>query len=243
MTNLEERMRFKLIGKEDTKDTEFAITTEDASRKIEALQMFVKTNMVLGQDYGLIPGSKKPTLLKPGSEKLCDLFGLSTHIEIINRIESIQESYFSYEVKAIVINKVSGLIEAEGIGCCNSRENEYADKSAFDIANTLLKMAKKRAVIDAVLSATKSSFLFTQDIESIQQLKSSDNQEKTENGGRDKIISKITPNQESYIMKLINRNKLSSDNISQTLSERYKVNITTHLTSKQASDFIAYLRA
>ena len=35
----------------------------------------------------------------------------------------------------------------------------------FNIANTILKMAKKRAYVDATLSATMASFLFTQDIE------------------------------------------------------------------------------
>ena len=35
----------------------------------------------------------------------------------------------------------------------------------FTLVNTLLKMAKKRALVDAVLSATRSSGIFTQDIE------------------------------------------------------------------------------
>ena len=35
----------------------------------------------------------------------------------------------------------------------------------FDLANTLLKMAKKRSLIDATLQATRSSDLFTQDVE------------------------------------------------------------------------------
>jgi ssDNA-binding Zn-finger/Zn-ribbon topoisomerase 1 len=35
----------------------------------------------------------------------------------------------------------------------------------FTLVNTILKMAKKRALVDAVLSATRSSGLFTQDVE------------------------------------------------------------------------------
>lgn len=37
----------------------------------------------------------------------------------------------------------------------------------FTLVNTILKMAKKRALVDAVLSATRSSGLFTQDMEDI----------------------------------------------------------------------------
>jgi hypothetical protein len=36
-----------------------------------------------------------------------------------------------------------------------------------DLANTILKMAKKRALIDAVLTATAASDIFTQDIEDL----------------------------------------------------------------------------
>ena len=32
---------------------------------------FVKAQMQKEIDYGVIPGTKKPTLLKPGAEKLC----------------------------------------------------------------------------------------------------------------------------------------------------------------------------
>jgi hypothetical protein len=32
--------------------------------------------MVKDQDFGEIPGTSKPTLLKPGAEKLCNFFGL-----------------------------------------------------------------------------------------------------------------------------------------------------------------------
>jgi hypothetical protein len=39
------------------------------------------------------------------------------------------------------------------------------DQGPFSLVNTLLKMARKRALIDAILSATRASRIFTQDIE------------------------------------------------------------------------------
>lgn len=52
----------------------------------------------------------------------------------------------------------------------------------FDIANTILKMAKKRALVDAVLTSTGASDLFTQDIEEMREVE--DNEPQT-NGRAD----------------------------------------------------------
>ncbi len=51
------------------------------------------------------------------------------------------------------------------MGNCNSRERKYKTEDAANVANTILKMSKKRALIDATLSATRASGLFTQDLE------------------------------------------------------------------------------
>jgi len=104
----------------------FAITIGEAKARIELLQEFVKEMMVEGLDFGFIPGcGDKPSLLKPGAEKLCDIFGLSKFIEVTNRLEDWEIGLFSYEVKAVLTNKRTGLIEAEGIGSCNSKESKY----------------------------------------------------------------------------------------------------------------------
>ncbi|KKK67335.1 hypothetical protein LCGC14_2955110, partial [marine sediment metagenome] len=44
-------------------------------------------------------------------------------------------------------------------------EGRVENDDPYTLVNTLLKMAKKRALVDAVLSATRSSGLFTQDVE------------------------------------------------------------------------------
>lgn len=76
--------------------------------------------MVKGVDYGLINGFSKPTLLKPGAEKLCDAFGFSKTVDVVNRNKQWETGVFSYEVKVTLSNKETGVIEAEGIGSCNS---------------------------------------------------------------------------------------------------------------------------
>ena len=57
---------------------DFAISLEEANRRVKMLQEFVRDHMVEGEDYGVIPGTQaKPTLFKPGAEKLNAIFGWS----------------------------------------------------------------------------------------------------------------------------------------------------------------------
>ncbi|HEX8833491.1 MAG TPA: hypothetical protein VF719_04785 [Abditibacteriaceae bacterium] len=145
---------------------DFAISLEEAGRRVKMLKEFVRDHMVEGEDYGIIPGaSPKPTLFKAGAEKLNAIFGLAPIVEITNRVEDWDSGFVAYEIKVTLLNKRTTNIEAEGIGSCNSRERRYKNQDAANIANTILKMSKKRALIDATLSATRASGLFTQDLE------------------------------------------------------------------------------
>ena len=53
-----------------------AMSMEVALARRAALVEFTRKIMVRDQDYGEIPGTSKPTLLKPGAEKLCNFFAL-----------------------------------------------------------------------------------------------------------------------------------------------------------------------
>jgi len=47
---------------------------------------YTRQMMVAGRDFGVVPGTgDKPTLLKPGAEKLASLFGLSPLFELMER--------------------------------------------------------------------------------------------------------------------------------------------------------------
>lgn len=176
-------------------------------QRIAQLQLFVREYMVPGEDFGIIEGTgSKPTLLKPGAEKLCDVYGLSAgeaQIEF-TRDDTKTPTYISYRVSLPLVSRVDGRIIMVGVGSANSWEKKHRWRWVFDnelpsgmsteglrtqtntgrngkpytkyrvpndeiddIDNTLLKMAKKRALVDAVLSATRSSALFTQDTEDL----------------------------------------------------------------------------
>ena len=112
-------------------------------------------------DYGKIPGtSGADTLLKPGAEKLCALFGWAVEINVSNRIEDFVNGFVSYEVMVKLSNKDDGRLVAKGIGLCNSGERKYKNQEAANVANTCIKMAKKRALVDATLAGVGASGLF-----------------------------------------------------------------------------------
>lgn len=222
---------------------EFAISLSDAKERITMLQHFVKEMMIPNVDYDMIPKCDKPSLFKSGAEKLCDIFGFSKHIEIMNRMEDWEKGIFHYEVKATLISKRTGMIEAEGIGCCNSRERKYKSSDPFSIMNTILKMAKKRALIDAVLSATRSSGIFTQDIEDVEscnpQIKSNELLIK-QNFVQ---INPINKAQLTEIFTIVAQKKIPVNKMMDLMLKKYKVAKSKLLNEQQANDLIKYLKS
>jgi hypothetical protein len=167
--------------------------------------------------YGVIPGTgDKPTLLKPGAEKLCLLFRLDPEYDIIREIDSA--TVVAYTIRCTLHHIPTGARVASGLGSCTSREERYqraaakrcprckaetifksknegegwycwikkggcratfkeddpsivgqlqVNKDPADLANTILKMACKRALVAAVLNGTAASDFFSQDLEDL----------------------------------------------------------------------------
>ena len=130
--------------------------------KIGHFQALIKSQMVDGQDYGTIPGTSKPTLLKPGAEKILMLMGLTSEFDIIDSTRDFEYGFFQYQVKCRLYK--NGVLITEGLGACNTKESKYINRDACSIDNTMLKMAKKRALVDAALLVASLSDLFTQDV-------------------------------------------------------------------------------
>jgi len=134
--------------------------------KITQFQNLVQSQLKQSIDYGIIPGTgNKPTLLKPGAEKILMLMGLSSEFEMMDSTRDFKEGFFQYQVKCRLYK--NGVLITEGIGAANTRENKYVKQNAFTIDNTVLKMAKKRALVDATLLVASLSQIFTQDIEDL----------------------------------------------------------------------------
>ena len=153
-----------------------------------------------GTDYGVIPGTKKPTLYKPGAELLAMNLGLTTATTVNTEMQEIAGMFvISANAHTEVFYKGSKV--GDGYGSCSTAESKYAFRwvqerklpanvdreslyveeseygkryrvpcsvnETFDAGNTVLKMAKKRSYVDAVLTVTGASRIFTQDLEDI----------------------------------------------------------------------------
>ncbi|QHI73075.1 hypothetical protein [Aminipila terrae] len=232
-----------------------AFSLHEVKQRLEMLQNFISEIMVEGTDYGYLPKTDKKCLFKSGAEKLCDVFGLSKRIEIVSRMEDFDKGIFHYEVKAIVIDKKTGVIEAEGVGSCNSMEKKYRSQDAYNLTNTILKMAKKRAFVDAVLSATRSSDIFTQDVEDNllgdgaegkpRNMKDKSRDKKNtvqdQNGKAGKEES-ASNKQLSYIYTILSDSRIPVETARSDMEKMYGVTESRNLSKKQASEFIEYLK-
>ena len=87
----------------------------------------------------------------------------------MNRVENYNVGFFSYECKVFLID-YNGVVKGGGIGITNTREGRYAKSSGYVVQNTVLKMAKKRALVDAALNVGNLSARFTQDMEDLKDL-------------------------------------------------------------------------
>ena len=143
--------------------------------KINYLEQFKQKVLKQDSDYGIIPGTKKPTLYKAGAEKLAFAFNLNASYEIVSKIEEPfrewefdssngkkkARGYFKYTILCKVYNKTTGEFWSSQLADCDSLERGRE----LSPSNTIMKMAEKRAYVGAVLNATYTSDRFTQDVE------------------------------------------------------------------------------
>src|SRR3989337_1058153 len=99
------------------------LTVERELATVRAFQLLVRQTLIDGHDYGVIPGTNKPTLLKPGAEKIAKLLNLADTYEILSKTEDWKGGFFAYEVRAILTHR--GEVVSTGLGECNSMEAKY----------------------------------------------------------------------------------------------------------------------
>ena len=200
---------------------DYAMTTEKVVRQVGLIQEVMAKVMKANEHYGVIPGTTKPSVLKPGAEKLSHTFRFATEYRI-NRSD-LPGNHREYEIVCRLTHQPTGVFVAEGVGSCSTMETKYRYRKAeakcpecgkeaiikgkkeygggwlcyskkggcgakfkdgnpaienmdmgrieydnpADYYNTALKIAKKRAHVDAVLTATAASDIFTQDVEDL----------------------------------------------------------------------------
>lgn len=110
------------------------MSVERAVERYQGVVKFVQKLMNEGTDFGKIPNTDKPTLLKPGAEKLTTFFGLSKRFHLAEKIEDWTgmnhggEPFFYYLYRCALYHGENLIAESDG--SCNSFESKYRWRQA-----------------------------------------------------------------------------------------------------------------
>ena len=219
------------------------LTVDEAKESDDEMSRFIDEVLVSGVDYGIVPHTSKPTLLKPGAEKILNFLGLIARTEVVNRIEDIGAGYFAYECKVYVIDR-DGVVRGEGVGITNSKEGKYAKSTGFAVQNTILKMAKKRALVDATLNVGVISGRFTQDVEDMNiEPDTPMGKNPEELRTQPKAPRLATKKQIEYLEKLMVQHNTSAAGMNKYVKQYYGVEDYHNINGVQASELIEKYKA
>ena len=122
-------------------------------------------------DFAVIPRTKSPSLTKAGAETICQAYGVFQRYTILHQEISTDPKApsFTFIVRCdlIKINTVDGKewVVAQGLGAASTNEKSNGMAGAYDSLNRTVKMAEKRAKVDAAINLAGASSWFTQDME------------------------------------------------------------------------------
>lgn len=100
-----------------------ALSVETVIAQAALIEKIMKQVMQEDEHYGVIPGTKKPTLFKAGAEKICSVFRLAPRFEIVRSVE--EEYFILFSIRCVLIHIPTGQVMGEGLGSCSSREEKY----------------------------------------------------------------------------------------------------------------------
>lgn len=138
------------------------------SENRKSLIEWIRASLVEGVDYGTVPlrrgGQSKPSLRKPGAEKICGMLGVIPRFPTLREYEraALDGRPIEQIILRCEIQNVDDVCLAEGAGA-RTLTQDNGD------LNKCLKMAEKSAHINATLRLSGLSEIFTQDLEDMPQ--------------------------------------------------------------------------
>jgi len=113
-----------------TTDAAPIMSIPETKAHIKTIQRLMKDVMEEGLDkhYGIIPGCKKPSLLKPGAEILCLTFNLGLETEITSI--DLPHGHREYTAHCRLFRRATGEKLGDGWGSCTTLETKYRFRQA-----------------------------------------------------------------------------------------------------------------
>lgn len=221
-------------------------TTQDLSVRIKEeteqralITEFIGKHMKAGVDYGTISFTtksgatkeSKPSLFKPGSEKFCSLFHFRPTFEKDSdtwEMSGKTPGLFCYKCVLVAGN---GAIVGEGRGAARLTEK------AGWTENNAIKIAEKRAQIDAVLRTGGLSDFFTQDLEDMPKEQLAGDVVEGKSYSKPQNDRSITEPQKNAILGSMRRLGATDEH----LKSKFGIEDISKLTLKEASNLISDL--
>jgi hypothetical protein len=170
-------------------------TAHEIRRHVNLIQEVIKGVFKADTHYGIIPGCKQKSLYKAGAEKILATFRIAVDPEVedlstpdevryrvrvrgltpdgrlvgvgIGECSSSEEKYAWRAAVSDAEFKATDELRRRVKYYKNGGTVNQIRTNPADVANTILKMGKKRGMIDLCLTATAASDVFTQDIEDL----------------------------------------------------------------------------
>lgn len=160
------------------------LSMKQVADRVNIVHQILDKVMKKGTHYGTVPGcGNKNVLFKPGADVLAMTFRLVPRFEVTRT--DLETGHREYDVTCSMY-AADGSLLGQGVGSASTMEVKYRYRKEYcddgdkkdsngkyrrienpDIAdcyNNVLKIAKKRAHIDATLTVTGAADMFTQDI-------------------------------------------------------------------------------
>lgn len=100
------------------------LSVEDVVAQVQKIQKLMGAVMHEGEHYGKLPGTEKPSLYQPGAQKLNFVFRLGDRNTKIEQVD-LPHGHREYRVTLDIVHIPSGMILAQGVGSCSTREAKY----------------------------------------------------------------------------------------------------------------------
>ncbi len=152
---------------------ESSLSIRQISDRVNLVHQVLEKIMLKGTHFGTVPGcGSKMVLLKPGADVLAMTFRLVPQFKVERT--DMPDGHREYDVTCSMFG-YDGALLGQGVGSASTMEKKYRyrkddrgqkceNEDIADVYNTVLKIAKKRAQIDATLTVTGAADLFVQDM-------------------------------------------------------------------------------
>lgn len=213
------------------------LTSTELIKRRKIIQDVMENVMQDGMHYGTIPGVPKPMMFKAGADLLCNTFRLAPKY-LIQR-NDIGGGHREYEITTNLYHAVTDQFWGSGLGCASTMERKFRYRKGqenadiADVYNNVLKIAKKRSLVDAILTATGAADMFSHHEE---------DEEQEERATEQRPPLYLNEQQVKTVLSACESFGVTQDRLKAYLAQEYKSEGFHQIPSVQYNNVLAWLK-